>query len=104
VNELLRFPDLAQYGVRNWPTLKRWIKEKDAPAGFYLGSNTRAWLKKDWDNWLANRPQAGAPPPEKAKPGPKGATSGTGPTAEKHTHPLDSDSAAARPAPLNGRG
>ena len=26
-------------------TLGRWIKEQAAPAGFYFGSNTRAWFK-----------------------------------------------------------
>ena len=62
MGELLRFPDLAQYGVRNWVTLGRWIKEEGAPAGFYLGSNTRAWFKKDWDAWLASRPKADPPP------------------------------------------
>jgi hypothetical protein len=43
-------------------------------------------------------------PPEIAKPRPCASTQGTGPTAEKHTHPLDSEPAAACEAPLNGRG
>ena len=54
------------YGVNNWVTLGRWIKEEGAPAGFYLGKNTRAWYKEDWDAWLAARPKAD-PPPEKVK-------------------------------------
>jgi predicted DNA-binding transcriptional regulator AlpA len=65
-SELLRFKDLKRYGVSNWPSLGRWITKEGAPTGFYLGSNTRVWYKKDWDEWLANRPQAG-PPPENVK-------------------------------------
>jgi predicted DNA-binding transcriptional regulator AlpA len=67
--ELLRFRDLAQYGVHNWPTLGRWIEKEDFPAGFYLAANTRAWYKNDCDTWLANRPKAD-PPPENEKPAP----------------------------------
>ena len=78
MSELLRYRDLEQYGVRNWVTLGRWIKDQGVPAGFYLGRNTRAWFKKDWDDWLANRPQAGARPPDIAKPRPCGDTQGTG--------------------------
>ena len=57
MSELLRFPDLLPYGVNNRVTLERWIKDQGAPAGFFLGPNTRAWFKKDWDTWLANRPK-----------------------------------------------
>jgi predicted DNA-binding transcriptional regulator AlpA len=53
---LLRFPDLAQYGITNHPTLKRWIKTRGAPPGRWLGANTRVWEKAEWDEWLANRP------------------------------------------------
>jgi predicted DNA-binding transcriptional regulator AlpA len=70
---LLRFDDLEQYGVRNWPTLKRWIDTQGFPTGFYLGENTRAWRKEDCDHWLANRP------PASKRPGPLGATKETGP-------------------------
>ena len=69
VNELLRFPGLAPYGVNNRVTLDNWIKKEGAPAAFYLGKNTRAWFKKDWDDWLANRPKAD-PPPEIKSDGP----------------------------------
>jgi len=62
---LLRVKDLKRYGVNNWVTLGRWIREAGAPPGFYLGPNTRAWYKEDWDNWLANRPSAA--PPENVK-------------------------------------
>ena len=56
---LLRFKDLSRYGIKNHPTLARWIREGDAPAGFYLGPNTRAWYKDDWDNWF--QPAQGGP-------------------------------------------
>jgi predicted DNA-binding transcriptional regulator AlpA len=52
---LLRFPDLAQYGVHNYPTLKRWIEKQGAPKGRWLGPNTHVWDKAEWDEWLANR-------------------------------------------------
>jgi predicted DNA-binding transcriptional regulator AlpA len=55
---LLRFPDLADYGVHNWPTLRRWIEKRGAPRGFHLGPNTRAWYKADWDAWAEKRAQA----------------------------------------------
>jgi hypothetical protein len=61
---LLRIKDLRRYGVNNWMTLARWIANEGAPAGFYLGPNTRCWYKEDWDTWLANRPSAA--PPENA--------------------------------------
>lgn len=70
---LLRFPDLQEYGVRNWVTLQRWIEKEGFPSGFYLAENSRAWHKADCDHWLANRPKAGAPPenekPAAASPG-----------------------------------
>jgi hypothetical protein len=59
---LLRFSDLKTYGVRNWPTLARWIREEGFPPGFYLAANTRAWCQEHCDRWLANRPKAGPPP------------------------------------------
>jgi predicted DNA-binding transcriptional regulator AlpA len=62
---LLRFPDLAQYGVHNWPTLLRWIDKQGAPAGFYLSSNTRVWHKAEWDAWLEAK--AKAPKPSKRR-------------------------------------
>ena len=62
---LLRFRDLKEYGVNNWPTLGRWIREEGFPTGFYLAANTRAWSKEECDAWLASRPKAD-PPPENA--------------------------------------
>ena len=54
---LLRFPDLPRYGINNWTTLARRIRDDGAPTGFYLRKNSGAWYKDDWDNWLANRPK-----------------------------------------------
>jgi hypothetical protein len=99
---LLRFPDLKQYGVRNWPTLTRWVQNEGAPAGFYIAANTRAWFQDEWDAWLASRPQAGDRPPRKAKPGPSVGAEETGRTADNTKHPLDNASPAACQVP-NGR-
>jgi predicted DNA-binding transcriptional regulator AlpA len=99
VSELLRFPDLQQYGVKNWPTFKRWVERHGAPAGFYLGANTRAWLKKDWDEWLANKAKA---PPNIRKPRPSASTEGTGQTSEKTKHPLNSEPEASAQASRSG--
>jgi hypothetical protein len=52
---LLRFGDLARYGVNNWMTLGRWIREAGAPAGFYLGKNTRCWYQDDLVSQPAQR-------------------------------------------------
>jgi hypothetical protein len=99
---LLRFGDLKLYGVNNWVTLGRWIKEEGAPAGFYLGKNTRAWHKEDWDAWLANRPKADPPPEIKG-----GGPVPPGTTARKPKPPLSptnmSESALACKALPNGR-
>jgi predicted DNA-binding transcriptional regulator AlpA len=59
---LLRMKDLRRYEIKNHPTLARWIKEKEFPNGFYLGSNTRVWYEDDCDEWLANRSNADPPP------------------------------------------
>ena len=76
---LLRFPGLKEYGVNNWPTLLRWIKEEGFPVGFYLAANTRAWHKEECDIWLASRPKADPPPDIKQRPAPKVAAEGNGP-------------------------
>ena len=107
MSELLRFPDLAQYGVNNRVTLERWVTQYGAPAGFFLGPNTRVWYKKDWDTWLANRAlegarRAGARPPDIAKPGPCVSPQGTR-QIESNKHPQNSEPEAACQVPLNGR-
>jgi predicted DNA-binding transcriptional regulator AlpA len=54
-----RFADLKALGiVSNWPTLSRWIRKGDFPAGVYLGANTRAWPVAAIEAWLASRPTA----------------------------------------------
>jgi hypothetical protein len=99
---LLRMPELKEYGVNNWVTLGRWIRDEGAPAGFYLAKNTRAWYKEDWDNWLAARPKADPPPEIKG-----GGPVPPGTTARKPKPPLSptnmSESALACKALPNGR-
>ena len=88
----MRFRDLVPYGVKNWVTLNRWIEKEGAPAGFYLGSNTRAWFQDEWDNWLANRPSAA--PPEIVKPAPLLQEGSRRVKEVRHQSPTASDSAA----------
>jgi len=80
---LLRFRDLKRYGIKNHPTLKRWIEQADFPPGFYLGSNTRAWREDDCEVWLANRPKWEARPPEIEEPAPSVAAEESGPVVEE---------------------
>jgi hypothetical protein len=62
VTVLLRFADLkARNIVRNWPSLKRLIQDQGFPSGIKLGSNTRAWVESDIEEWIANRPTGGTP-------------------------------------------
>src|SRR5262249_27686252 len=77
--DLLRFSDLAQYGVSNWPTLKRWIQKEGFPPGFYLAANTRVWHQSAVDAWLSSRPAVEVDPPEITKPGPSVAAEEAGP-------------------------
>ena len=87
---LLRFRDLEEYGVNNWPTLGRWIKDEGFPTGFYLAANTRAWPKEDCDNWLPAGPRR--PPDIKQRPAPKDAAKGNGPrdaSAGRQSNPTD---------------
>jgi predicted DNA-binding transcriptional regulator AlpA len=56
---LVRFKDLKKAGyVQNWPTLLRLIDEDGFPSGFMLGRNTRAWVLRDVEAWIAARPTA----------------------------------------------
>ena len=101
-DKLYRFKDLAQLGVRNYPTLNRWIETQGFPKGRLLGENTRVWTEGELLAWWDNRPTD--PPPEKQKPGPCVDAQGTGPTAENsNKHPLDSEPAAVCHALSNGR-
>ena len=89
---LVRFRGLRDYGVNNWVTLGRWIRDEGFPAGFYLAKNTRAWYKDDCDAWLASRPKADPPPDIKQRPAPKVAAEGNGPLkalAGNQSNPTD---------------
>ena len=98
--ELLRFGGLKEYGVNNWTTLGRWIREESFPPGFHLAKNTRAWYREDCDAWLASRPKA-EPPPNIAKPRPCVSPQEAG-RSDSHKHPLDSELAPACQALTNG--
>ena len=74
-DELLRFPDLKRVGVRNHTTLRRWQDTQAFPLGRLLGPNTRVWTVSEVEAWWDSRVE---PPPEITKPGPSGATDGTG--------------------------
>src|SRR6476661_5765652 len=93
---LVRFGGLKEYGVNNWVTLGRWIREEGFPPGFYLAKNTRAWYKDYCDAWLASRPKAHPPPDLKQRPAPKVAAEGNGPmkaSAGNQSNSRDSQSA-----------
>jgi predicted DNA-binding transcriptional regulator AlpA len=50
-SQLLRFKDLHVVGIRNWPTLARWIKTQGFPTGRQLGPNTRVWTVEEVEAW-----------------------------------------------------
>ena len=50
-SQLLRFKDLHAVGIRNWPTLIRWIETQGFPAGRHLGPNTRVWTVEEVEAW-----------------------------------------------------
>jgi predicted DNA-binding transcriptional regulator AlpA len=53
----VRFRELVAAGIiRNWPTLRRLIREQQFPAGKMIGPNTRAWPVNEIESWLATRP------------------------------------------------
>jgi predicted DNA-binding transcriptional regulator AlpA len=62
VGKLYRFKDLAQIGVRNYPTLYRWIETQGFPKGRLLGENTRVWTEAELQSWFDSRPTD--PPPD----------------------------------------
>ena len=102
---LLRFPDLQEYGVRNWVTLRRWIEKEGFPSGFYLAENSRAWHKADCDRWLANRPKAGAPPEnEKPAAASPGREAGNGRETEVSSSIPEISDSVPLPQPLSNGG
>jgi hypothetical protein len=99
---LLRFKDLARYGIHNWPTLRRWQERLGAPIGFMNGLNSRVWFEDEWEAWIAARAEA---PPERTKPAPKGATKGDGLVDASQGHPQSKSTLASAPVDtqaLNG--
>jgi predicted DNA-binding transcriptional regulator AlpA len=53
---LLYFPDLVKLGlVRNWPTLNRWVRELNFPAGRMCGKR-RVWLESEVIAWVKQQP------------------------------------------------
>ena len=67
-SKLLRFRDLKEIGlVKNWPTLKRRIKNQGFPPGRLLGPATRVWTENEVELWFVSRPEHREyPPPENA--------------------------------------
>ena len=74
---LLRFINLASFGITNWPSLKRRIEQDNFPPGRYVGRK-RVWTLEEVQAWFDARPEGGRPPDIVLKPGPSGATEGTG--------------------------
>src|SRR5262245_19031051 len=92
---LLRFPDLANYEIRNWPTLRRWQAKLGFPEGFMLVQNSRVWYQDEVQAWVTARAEA----PPRRKPASSGATGEGGPVkvsagAPKQIQNSDTASAA----------
>lgn len=65
--KFIRYPDLAARGiVRSRMTLKRLIDNEGFPPGVLLTPNCRAWDEADVDAWLASRPVARKPAPDRS--------------------------------------
>jgi hypothetical protein len=98
---LLKFKDLARYGIHNWPTLRRWQDRLGAPVGFMNGLNSRVWFEDEWEAWIAARAEA----PPIRKPAPSGATEGSGPedaSAGNQSNPTLSAQPVDRQLLING--
>jgi predicted DNA-binding transcriptional regulator AlpA len=54
--KLLRFRDLKAWGVNNWQTLRRWIREEGFPPFRLIGPNTRVWTEEEIEAWFAAAP------------------------------------------------
>ncbi len=54
MSDILRFPDLAAFGIRTRQTLARRIAEDGFPKPFKLGSSSHqiAWLREDIERWV----------------------------------------------------
>jgi hypothetical protein len=101
----------------SWTAINKLIKEAGLPPGRMCGRN-RIWSEQEIDEWLLNRPTAKtflrgrakqlaeeARPPGIVKPGPSGATEGTGPNEAIQLAPSSiPDSMSAAQASSNGGG
>lgn len=59
MTKYLRFDDLRERGiVNNRVTLGNWIRDQGFPPGILAGPNTRLWIERDVEEWLAARPTA----------------------------------------------
>jgi predicted DNA-binding transcriptional regulator AlpA len=59
IPEYLRYRDLVARGiVNNRMTLWRWQRDHGFPEPVPLGPNTRAWIRSEVDDWLAQRAAA----------------------------------------------
>ena len=85
-SELLRFRDLQRVGIRNHPTLARWIRDQGFPSGRFIGPNTRVWTVEEVEAWWNSKLD---PPPEITKPGPPVGAEGTGSESALAGNPSD---------------
>jgi predicted DNA-binding transcriptional regulator AlpA len=65
--KVLRFKELHRVGIRNYPTLRRWIDTQGFPPGRLIGPNTRVWDEAELETWWDSKAD---PPPENVKPAP----------------------------------
>jgi hypothetical protein len=100
---LLKFKDLARYGIHNWPTLRRWQDRLGAPIGFMNGVNSRVWFEDEWEAWIAARAEA----PPKRKPASSVGAGEGGPVDALECPSKSKSTLAAEPVnaqPINGGG
>ena len=93
-SKLLRFRDLHRVGIRNHPTLSRWIKKQGFPPGRLIGPNTRVWTVEEVEAWWESRAE---PPPEIEKPAPL-LQEGSRREVKKDRHPSDNRIGSGRQA------
>jgi hypothetical protein len=91
----------ARYGISE-QTKTRWVRDPKLGFPQPLRINNHEYFDIEELDAFDARMREAEPPPDIAKPGPKGATSGTGLTADKTKHPLDSEPAATAQASSNG--
>jgi predicted DNA-binding transcriptional regulator AlpA len=101
-SELLRMPDLARVGIRNWPTLKRRVQNDGFPPGRYVG-HSRVWTVEEVSAWWESRPTD--PPNVRPAAASPGREDGSERETEVSLHtPSLSDSVEPTQALPNGKG